>query len=96
MAEFPDQERLAIALRIVSERARVGYALWDESRAYLELTLNITEIDLVDDDASFKFVPFRPGYAEALTALAQAIDAVVSDCGLQPGNASVAWGRKLT
>lgn len=73
--EFSDSERLAIALRIVLERAQVGYSLWVEQTDLLHRRLGIQGIDYIDvaGEQGERFEPFMPGFEHAANELAMVL-----------------------
>lgn len=82
LQEFSEPERLEIALRIVSERARVGYSLWRDAQTYLGRVLDVDQVTFAEDDGPSVSPPFESDFPEALAVLDKAIDMVVKECSL--------------
>lgn len=82
--EFGDGERLAIALRILLERAQVGHAIWVEQTDLLHRRLGVQAIEYVDirEEQSVKFEPFTPAFDRAVDELAVVLGKIASEAGL--------------
>lgn len=82
--EFTDNDRLAIALRIVLERAQVGHAVSVELTERLNRHLGVQNIDYVDveGDLVVRFQPFSPAIGQAVEELAGVLRRVASECAL--------------
>jgi len=82
--EFTDNERLAIAMRIVLDRAQVGHAVWLETTDLLLRRLGVQAVEYVDveGERSSHFEPFSVGFDRVLDELASVFGKVASECAL--------------
>src|SRR5262245_2765461 len=82
--ELDDGERLAIALRIVLERAQVGHAIWLEQTDLLRRRLGVQAVEFVDirGQESVRFEPFTPAFDHAADELAAVLGKVASEAAL--------------
>lgn len=86
--EFTDNEQLAIAMRIVLERAQVGHAVWLETTELLHRRLGVQAVEYVDvkGEESSRFEPFSVGFDHVLDELASVLGKVASECALWGGD----------